>query len=494
VSDQNSEYSPALRQAIDLLRGGQGAEAEAVMRRAADEAVAQAGADSHAAAVAHNELGMILLNVGQVPQAVAAFRTACAGPPPDEAARRDRLTFLTNLGMAHEYANQLPEAEEAYRQTLAGRLLLYGKDHAGYGFGLEPLAANLLRQGKAAEARDLIEETVENFWKNRHARIATALALRAEIYKAAGVDKHPFEELDDLPNELVRDLAEAVIDRMRRTDLNLSRRVLADLLPFVRHRLGEAHQSTLNVLASIANLERHLGGHQTRQQAIREAIAIYDRSQRSADALNATLGLALALGEAGSRDEALAAYRNALVRAHALNDAAWKSQVLRNYGLYLVDLERREEAEKQLRRAVLEGEQCNNLEMLGRSQVALGIFLQHGGQLKEAAPLLDQGLHNLDPANPDAVTGRNHLNAILAGGSCNCGDMGKALADAFREFVLARLPAGMISQLDVKPRPDGNFDIGVQLDRELNQDEMEQINHVLNHALAEFKDRMAQPH
>ena len=83
--------------------------------------------------------------------------------------------------------------------------------------------------------------------------------------------------------------------------------------------------------------------------------------------------------------------------------------------------------------------------------------------------------------------------ALRTGGSCLCGDRGKALADAFREYVLSRLPEGTVRQLDVRPRADGNFDVRVFVDRELNPEESEQVNRVLNRALEEFRSRAGRP-
>ena len=54
-------------------------------------------------------------------------------------ALRERLTHLSNLGLALQAVGDLDGAEDALRRGVDGRRSFYGPGHAGYGFGLEPL-------------------------------------------------------------------------------------------------------------------------------------------------------------------------------------------------------------------------------------------------------------------------------------------------------------------------------------------------------------------
>src|SRR5205807_2035008 len=119
------------------------------------------------------------------PAAVEAFRGACDGPAPTEdAARSDRLTYRTNLGLALQYANQFDDAEKVLRENLDARKEVYGPDHVGYAFGQETLADLHLRQKRAADALELLNQAVATFLKHRHPRVAYAIALRAEAVRA----------------------------------------------------------------------------------------------------------------------------------------------------------------------------------------------------------------------------------------------------------------------------------------------------------------------
>src|SRR5262249_2097035 len=109
----------------------------------------------------------------------------------------------------------------------------------------------------------------------------------------------------------------------------------------------------------------------------------------------------------------------------------------------------------------------------------------------EAQERLSEALRLLDPAHSDAVCARSHLNALVSGDGCRCDDQGKALAEAFREFVLAQLPSALLERLDVEPK-DGNFSVRVQLKRGPSQEQVENLDRTIKHALKRFRVRVAE--
>ena len=120
MSHGQDQLSPAMQQAIQLLKAGKAADAEALLIRAAREAEQRSGRGSPAYAVAQNDLGNLHGHFGDLRRAAAAYRLACEGPVPTETqARRDRLTYLVNLGNALEGLGEL-EAAEPNRQRLRG--------------------------------------------------------------------------------------------------------------------------------------------------------------------------------------------------------------------------------------------------------------------------------------------------------------------------------------------------------------------------------------
>jgi hypothetical protein len=90
------------------------------------------------------------------------------------------------------------------------------------------------------------------------------------------------------------------------------------------------------------------------------------------------------------------------------------------------------------------------------------------------------------------MIGRSHLSAVIDGHTCGCGHLSITIEDAFREFVLAKLPPGLLTDLCVTVEDD-DFKIDAQLSREPTQEELERLNGVMQSAYAEFRRRLSDP-
>jgi tetratricopeptide (TPR) repeat protein len=478
--------------AFAAVRAGRLVDAEELMQREVGAVTARHGRGSVPWASVQCDLGNVLLNADQLDRAIGCFRNAVAGTAnqPDSEVRKDHLTYRMNLGLALRMAGRLDEAESELRQGAAERLSFYGRAHAGYAFGLEPLADVLLQRADVPQARQVIEETVDNFRRNGHERIATALALRAEIVAAAGGPDPLFPPLDDLPDKLVEEMARSVVNRSRLSDPATYQAVLTGLIEVLEARLGPDHQATLTTLSTLANVGHGRGDQAVRVGAIRRVLASYDRRGRAEDALMAALGLAMACSDAGDQDEALRTYESAYARAERIGRPELTSQVLRNWGLALRESGHVPAAELRLNEAVAHARRGGDPGMLGRADIALGIFLQHQERFDAARPVLEEGLSVLDPTHPDAIAGRSHLGAVLDGRTCGCGDIAMTMTDAFRQFVVSRLPADLLERFDVTLE-GGDFKIEVHLRRKPTDEELHRLNGVVQSAHAEFRRRLS---
>lgn len=492
-SNLNSEYSPSMQQAMDLIRAGKGAQAEEIIARRADQIRQQFGAASAQDATAQGELGQILTMTGQLDRAIMAYQEACKGPTDTEPLMRDRLTNLMTLGQLLDRVGRLEDAEKILLEGLQGRESFYGREHPGYAFGLEPLAELMLRTNRIDTAMDMVQEVTWNFGRNGHSRLAGAVVLRALIMQALGKGEAPFAILEKLPPEFAQDVAARAVDRAARSENpRWASRMLQELVDPLSAKLGDAHSTVLNVLISISNVERNAGKDSdsaARISAIQKAISIFEKQGKPREVINGLLGLALAYSDAGDNEKAISIYRDALDRAGKLGNFGLVSQIHRNCGLLLSEMGRSADAEAMLKDAVKEARQSNNAELLGRALIALGIFLQHQNRLDEAQPLLKEGQTQLPPTDPDSITASSHLRAIETGGGCGCGDTGAAIAQAFHDFVMARLPADLLSRLDVELK-DGDFEVGVHLQREPKPDEVAHLERTINHALTEFRQKL----
>ncbi|WP_433223284.1 hypothetical protein ACQP00_25725 [Dactylosporangium sp. CS-047395] len=471
--------------AVALLQDGRLVEAEALMVREVQAVTARHGAGTPEWASVQCDLGNVLINADQVPRAIDCYRAAVSVSPRDfPELHKDHLTYVSNLGGALRLAGRLDEAEAELRRGAEERAAFYGRDHAGFGFGLEPLAELLLDRGDLAGARAVAEEMVANLDAARHPRVVVAMALRAEIVRAQGPAEPAFAGAERLPAELIEDLAGAVLARS-----GAGRPLLTELVALLEARLGPDHRATLATLSRIANLGRDSGDQTGRIEAIQRVLASHDRQGQAEAALQVALGLALAHGDAGDQEAGLRAYSSAYERATRLGRPELVSQVLRNWGLALRDADRPADAERALADAVRAAETGADYELLGRGRIALGLFLQHQNRLAEARGVIEQGLAVLDPVHPDAMIGRSHLGAVLEGRTCGCGDMPDTIARAYREFVLSKVPRGLLADVHVEVT-GGDFRVNVELSREPQQAELERLNEVMQSAYAEFRRRL----
>ncbi|GIE82396.1 hypothetical protein Aph02nite_83460 [Actinoplanes philippinensis] len=475
--------------AFALLREGRFGDAETVMLREVEAVTARHGQGSIEWASAQCDLGNVLLQAGQLGRAVDCYRQAAAVAPRGHDSQKDQLTYRLNVGLALRMAGRLDEAEAELRKGAEERLAFYGRDHAGHAFGLEPLASLLLERGDVAAARQVVEETVANFWSNGHERVAPALALRAAVVLAGGSGEPPFPALDQLPDHVVEQIAHST-GQLPVEDGTARKRLLTALAAALEERLGPDHPGTLGALSALANASHDAGDETGRVDVITRILAAHDRQGRQEEALAAALGLAMALDDAGDTEGSLRTYASAHERAGRIGRPEVQSQVLRNWGLALKEAGRPGPAEQRMTEALEVARRGADHETVGRAGVALGLFLQHEGRLEEARTTLEAALAVMDPVHRDAIVGRSHLGAVLDGRTCGCGDMPETIAAAFREFVLTRLPAGLLDRLDVAI-VDGDFKIDVHLKREPAEAEINRLNEVFGTAQAEFRHRLS---
>ncbi|MBO3742642.1 tetratricopeptide repeat protein [Actinoplanes flavus] len=474
--------------AFSLLREGRFGDAENLMAREVQAAADKHGHGSPQWASAQCDLGNVLLNADQLPRAIECFRQAASVTPVDQESHKDQLTYRLNVGMALRMAGRLEEAEEQLRQGVQERLAFYGREHAGYAFGLEPLASLLLERGDVGGARQVVEETVAIFWNNGHERVASALALRAAVVQAGGTGEPLFIGLEQLPDHVVEQIGR-VVTQLPVAGAAARKELITTVVAVLEQRLGADHQGTINALSALANLGRDSGDQAGRVEAIERVLASYERQGRTEEALMAELGLAMARDDAGDSEGSLRAYASAYERSQLIGRPEVISQVLRNWGLALRDAGRTGPAEQRLTQALEQARRGADHDTVGRAGVALGLFLQHEGRLDEARTILEEGLAVMDPVHPDALVGRSHLSAVRDGRTCGCGDMPSTIAEAFREFVITRLPGDLLDRLEVAI-VDNDFKIDVHLRREPTEAELGRLNEVFATAQAEFRHRI----
>ncbi|MFO0909697.1 MAG: tetratricopeptide repeat protein [Isosphaeraceae bacterium] len=472
--------SPALRNALDELHAGNGAKGEEIVILAIRQAEATHGAVSAEHAAALFDAGQFFAVIGDYRRAASTFRKAAEIKVPGDEAVKQRLTYLRHVGEMLRYAGDLDAAEKVLKEGLEERRSYYGAEHAGYAFGLEPLAEVVWLQGRPGEAHALIKEAVENLWRNENPQVFSVLALLAFVHHAAGVEGGAFEGLPPLADADIDHVIEHTLFRATHLpDDNDCRPALEDLYEWVSAARGPNHPSLVSILAKVAERARLVEDSDTQSEALARLIEVCRSNNDTEQAIKAVQALALVHDAAGRVDEADARYRLALEWAREFGDPQRLSQVLRNRALFLREHERIAEAEALLHESIALGKTAQDAESQGRALVALGILVQHTGRLDEAQRWLEEAIAVLPRAHPDLLFARSHLNAIVRGGSCGCGNMNEAYSETLRALVDPSLPDGLIDELRVDP--DGG--VHVQLSRAPEGDEQELLSRVLDHAV-----------
>ena len=144
--------------------------------------------DSLLAALGAFAEGALLLFLGDHERAVACYRHAVAFDPGDDPEQRKRqLTLQSELAMTLERAGRPAEAEQVYLDGLERRADFYGREHAGYAFGLEPYGSFLARRGELDRALPLAQEAAENLDRNQHPRLAQVDLAYHDINRSRGL-------------------------------------------------------------------------------------------------------------------------------------------------------------------------------------------------------------------------------------------------------------------------------------------------------------------
>ena len=453
----------------------------------------------HAAALF--DQGQLRSAAGDYAAAARSFRAAAEVPQPGEAGKKEQLTYSRIYGETLIRVGDLDGAERALREGLDRRGAFYGPGHAGYAFGLEPLAELLWKRGATEEASALAAEALNILGSEGNAQYASVLALFAFIQADLGrpllhgPGRDPEGQLG-VPDELVDELVRGVFKQSAFASPAIAVRVLQDLRAGMEARFGPRHPwmpHILNHLANVARQAAEAGDEQAgrdfrsgRIEALESLTAWFAEAGDVDQAHRADQALSMAYDDAGRPDDSEAALRRALGRARSLGDPGRIAGVLRNLGIFLAHHDRRDEAEPIFREAIERSRLVGEPEPLGRALVALGIALQHDGRFDEAHALLEEAIGHLPAGHPDAFSARSHLTAIADGQSCGCGDTSGALDAILAEMVVPHLPPGLLQTIHADP----GGDLQVKLAREPTRAELETLNRVIERARAEIRRRI----
>ncbi len=148
-----------------------------------------------------------------------------------------------------------------------------------------------------------------------------------------------------------------------------------------------------------------------------------------------------------------------------------------------IELHDEPDAEEKLGGAIENATENANTALEAQARVALGIYYQHHGRLEDALTFLDHALSGLEQSEADYAAGRYHLDVLNSGFACNCFDEALVVGRAIRDFVLERVPEGLISHFAAEVKEDGNVNLEIEVTRELTGEEEQVVNATIDEAL-----------
>ena len=442
--------------------------------------------DSPVLAHSYYNAAVCCLSSGQETSAIDLVKKAAAIPGTDQESKKDRLTYVMNLGEILTRMGEVAEAEKYLQMGLEERELFYGASHPGVAFGLTPLASNLLAQGRAAEAVPLIDRAVNIDIEAGQPEVVGDLALRAFIIKAAqGPDATAFDGWESWPAELQQGVTGEVIvrgnDAADETSARIAGHVINELVSLPAESVDSIQQTNLLVVGT--NAARIAGDHESR---IFYGKKFLENAQQSGDldvVINAYEGLAMAYDDIGKPDKSEETYKRAFKVAKEAQNYFLMATVLRNLGLFYSDAKRNEEAAKTLKLAHEAAMKSGDDTMVGRCLAAYGVFLQHDQQLENAEKMLASSVEKLPVVHPDRFCAMSHLIALENKSPCPCdGEAhGQAAEKILEEIVRKSLPEGLLTTLNL------GDEVSVELAREPTPEEAQNLQMLIQAAMGQMR-------
>jgi tetratricopeptide (TPR) repeat protein len=456
------------------------------MRAAVARVAKAAGENTPAHAAALFKLSVVYLAANDFDSAATALKQACQVVTTDKQSAKDRLTYQMNLGEVLIRLNRLDEANKVLRDSLKEREAFYGVHHAGYAYGLQPLAELLLTQKQPAEALPLIT-TARDICLNSDTPVTPAVfADRAfAVIANSGTEKDAWEKLDTLPAAVRTATYKAIIDK----SLSLKGGYVVTTLEALQQRLSAdpaaAEPVSQNARIALVNAAQREKDYPRWIKAIDLMIAEAAPRGDPGEIINLLMNKAMACEHLPDESAAAKVYSEALDKARASKVLVLIAQVERNFGLYYSQHKNRTEADSHLAAALEAARTSGDKNQLISALTAYGIFVQHGGDLERGQKLLEEALSGMTPRNPNFLYAQNHLNAIVNKKSCGCGDMSGAISDGIKKLIRERIPEGLIDDIIVSPKADEP--VSVKFKRKPTDEQREQVDTVIKQAIVELK-------
>jgi hypothetical protein len=140
-------------------------------------------------------------------------------------------------------------------------------------------------------------------------------------------------------------------------------------------------------------------------------------------------------------------------------------------------------AEQRLLHAVQTALETKNLGLEAEARLALGIFWQHLQKNGEAKRELERAMELGVGSEADRHCGETYLKAIGLGYRDGSFTESELVAGSIRDYVMSRLPEGLISDLVVSVDLEGGVRTHLEVERDLSEEEIGIVHAMIDEAV-----------
>ncbi len=482
-----TDEKPPIELAMEHLQAGDIANAEAVMENARDGAEEEFGALSPQYAAAQFNYATVLGALGDFDRGIEELRKAAVIPGVDTEGKALQLTARLQLGEFLARSGELEEAITEFQSTLAAHEAEYGANAEQTAAACESYAHACLVSGDAGRAAELAERAADIYWKLEHEMLPAALALRATAIKARDLDATAMDGMTELKRDVFDAFVTACIERVDTDPPSIALAVMMDLAPIALNKLSTKSTTYLALLEAIAGAADDANEEDARIAALGDLFKHQAALGDDELTTRAQMQLAEAFIESGDGEKAQFHFAAAQKRAGKVSKSH-EAQVLRSWGLNLVEAESKQEGRAKLQLAVETSREGPDSETIGDCLLALGVFLQHEHEASAAKPLLEGAIEVLPLESNESLIAHAHLEALENGTSCGCEDGGAAIGAAIMSLVSPHVPDDLLEEITL----DNEGGVQVTLNREPTEEETDTLNRAIEAAMNVIQRELGQ--
>ena len=140
-------------------------------------------------------------------------------------------------------------------------------------------------------------------------------------------------------------------------------------------------------------------------------------------------------------------------------------------------------AEQRLLHAVQTAIETKNVALEAEARMALGVFWQHREKNEEAKKELEKAIKLGLASEADRLCGETYLKAIELGYPDGSFTESALVARSIKQYVMSRLPEGLIAELIVSVDLKGGVRTNLEVDRDLSEEELDLVHTTIDEAV-----------